>query len=773
MKSKRINVLILLIILVSLNIIVNTNRKRNMSVFSSVSNLDESREYLDDEVKDSGRGVFVSRPGDFSNEQWQAGTTEAIIWVESPVSIPVILIEINKNGVRRYSYERSIGSSFNWQIPEDAEVGWGWQIRVCDRYNYNTYYDYSGHFYIYNTNPDALTITLPTDGYKWNAGVSQYIKWTADGHITNVNLSLYKSGNYVQNIGISSNNGRFLWAPPTSLESSDDYQIKITKAGDSSVYDFSDNFEIVSPKSLGITTPSISSTWEKNIIENIQWTSTGGINKIDIELYKNGLWEKSLINETDNDGTYGWWIPYSLEDNESYQIKIIDHDNISIYDFSNQFEIFDKTISIITPSLGNSWGKEISQTILWSWRGSITNADIKLYKSDEWIKNITINTGNDGLFDWYIPYTLEDGINYQIKIFDHDNSSIYDKSDFFEIIDKIAPIITVYSPNQSNIVGRIAPEFNIKIEESSLNSTWYSIDGGITNIIFTENETIDQDLWNYLDNGTVTIVFYANDTSGNIGYKEITIRIDIENPILTIYNPELNYLYGIDAPEFDLLIDEANLDTSWYYLVNSTDLLDYTLNTTFDYMADSAILQDVWDELGNGTILIYFYANDTAGNIGFEQVIVRKDVTSPQIVINNPKQDLVFGATAPKFNITLVESNLNETWYTINGVTTNYFFKELNQSINQTIWNNLANGEVIIRFWANDTTGNTGWSEIKINKFFIPIRESVGSDNDKGKDVGINALLPIIIGIAVSVASGTVGVVFFLNKKKHLRKIVE
>ena len=69
----------------------------------------------------------------------------------------------------------------------------------------------------------------------------------------------------------------------------------------------------------------------------------------------------------------------------------------------------------------------------------------------------------------------------------------------------------------------------------------------------------------------------------------------------------------------------------------------------------------------------------------------------------------------PTFSISIVESNLDKTWYSLNGGT-NITFTGLTETINQALWDALPEGNVIIRFYANDTFGRIGFQEVTVVK---------------------------------------------------------
>lgn len=195
---------------------------------------------------------------------------------------------------------------------------------------------------------------------------------------------------------------------------------------------------------------------------------------------------------------------------------------------------------------------------------------------------------------------------------------------FFTVIgDYYTPQISINSPNQDEVFGSDAPNFDLTIIEGNLNSTWYTIDDGLTNFTFTgTSDTINQAAWNAQLNGPVIIRFYANDSVGNVGFAEITVYKDTTAPSITINSPITNQLFGSVAPSFDLTIVDGDLDTTWYTLDGG--LTNYTFVGT-----SGTINQAGWDALPSGTTLIMFYANNTFGNLGYTTVSVIKDIDAP------------------------------------------------------------------------------------------------------------------------------------------------
>ena len=203
------------------------------------------------------------------------------------------------------------------------------------------------------------------------------------------------------------------------------------------------------------------------------------------------------------------------------------------------------------------------------------------------------------------------------------------------------PIITINTPIPDTIFADTAPVFNIEIEERFLNSTWYSLDGGLTNHSFVLNGSISELVWDALPSAPVTITFYADDIAGNVGSASILVDKDLDDPIITINTPE-NNLETTPAPSFDLTIVETNLDTIWYTLDDGITNIICGTSGTID--------QTIWANLADGTYTLKFYANDTLGHLGSSEVTVKKVPGIPGI----PSYDILLLSFTALISITII-----------------------------------------------------------------------------------------------------------------------
>jgi len=273
------------------------------------------------------------------------------------------------------------------------------------------------------------------------------------------------------------------------------------------------------------------------------------------------------------------------------------------------------------------------------------------------------------------------------------------------------PLVNVISPINNQLLGLTAPAFVVEMSDLYLDTMWYTLDGGLTNVIFTENGTFDQTEWDKLINGSITIEFYVNDSIGNLVSYSITCWLDGYNPSVLINNPLSNQLFGRLAPNFDVDISDVNLDSKWYTLNGGSQIIISDLTGT--------ITQEAWDICGNGTVLIRFYANDTTGNIAYHEIVVLKDIIAPEIVIISPQSNYLSGNNTIGFNLTIHDNNYDSTWYCLNsGI--NYTLLKMTGIIDQAIWDTYGNGTIQLRFYSNDTIGNLAFTEVTIRKDIIP-----------------------------------------------------
>jgi len=112
----------------------------------------------------------------------------------------------------------------------------------------------------------------------------------------------------------------------------------------------------------------------------------------------------------------------------------------------------------------------------------------------------------------------------------------------------------------------------------------------------------------------------------------------------------------------------------------------------------------------------------------------------PKITIISPTQSEYYGSNSPNFNISILETDIDNRWYTLNGGE-NITFSGFEGKVNQTEWNQTNDGPVTLTFYVNDSLGLEGASEISFFKdtespissiLFIP-HSGINVVNDSSK----------------------------------------
>jgi len=339
----------------------------------------------------------------------------------------------------------------------------------------------------------------------------------------------------------------------------------------------------------------------------------------------------------------------------------------------------DQPFGIIPPSFIVEINDDILDTMWYTINGGLTNFTFTL--------NGTVN-----LINWLAlpngPVTITFYANDTLGHINSASRNINKNAD--------APVVNIVSPTTLSNHGLLAPNFVVEITDTDLDTMWYTIDGGATNITFIANGTIDQTEWTAHIDGPVTLIFFANDSAGNFAFDLVGINKDTVAPTVNIVSPTVLQLFGVISPNFIVEIDDLILDTMWYSLDGGLTNITFVTNGTFNQLA--------WSSVPNGTVSIYFYANDLAGNEAFDSVIVRVDMIIPTITVNLPTGDSVID-TAPYINIVVREANIVRIWYIV-GSTNIDLANNTDQQLNALIWDALPEGQFTIELYANDTAGN-------------------------------------------------------------------
>jgi hypothetical protein len=385
-----------------------------------------------------GNTVTVTAPN--GGEDWPIGSSQSITWTDN--FSDNVEIQLYKGGIFHSVIVISTASDglYTWNISPAIESGSDYKIRIASVVDGNIY-DFSDTTF---TLSNQITVTVPNGGEIWQAGSLQDIEWN-ENLTGNVKIELYKGGIFDTVISSSAtSNGEFTWAIPITTAEGSDYKIKISSVDDSTVSDLSDADFTIFAGNIMVTSPNGGESWLAGSSQEIRWSDNISGN-VKIDLYKAGVFYTEIVGSATSNGSFYWDISDTTTEGSDYRVKISSVENDSLFDFSDaDFTIFAGSITVTSPNGGESWLAGSSRNITWI-DNIEENVKIDLYKGGLFHSVISTSTSSDGSREWDIPFTLEAGTDYTVKITDVSNPNTFDFSDSNFTI--ISSQITVIFPN--------------------------------------------------------------------------------------------------------------------------------------------------------------------------------------------------------------------------------------------------------------------------------------------------------------------------------------
>jgi hypothetical protein len=180
----------------------------------------------------------------------------------------------------------------------------------------------------------------------------------------------------------------------------------------------------------------------------IQWTSVGSIDEVNIAYSIDGgsHWI-AIVNNTDNDGSYSWVLPYTPSTNCLVRVT---YSGGSVFDDSATFSIVDDGVArifVTSPNGGENLVVGTSYDITWITTGTVGDVKIE-YSIDSGSTWTTIIAGttNNGTYAWTVPNAVTSECLVRIsEATDNDPTDTSDAT--FSILASGSKSITVTSPN--------------------------------------------------------------------------------------------------------------------------------------------------------------------------------------------------------------------------------------------------------------------------------------------------------------------------------------
>ncbi len=325
--------------------------------------------------------MTVSSPN--GGESWQAGTSHTITWSSGNSPGSYVDISLYQGG----SYTSSIASgtsndgSYSWTIPSSQTAGSDYSIVISSTTtaasdSSDAYFSIAASsagddsYEVDDTYTQASTITpgspqthsindggTDVDWVRFTLSLTSDVVIETSGASGDTTLRLYDSSG-VPSTSIAYDDdggtGSFSRITASSL-SAGTYYAKVGEYGSNSEitsYTISLTATPSSAPSITVTSPTSSSDWTAGNWYSITWTSSGTGSFVMIEYY-HGTYSTAaqIISSTDNDGSYSWSLPSSLEGRADYRIRVTSTSDSTVYGESDTFSVSSSGPSTHTMSL--------------------------------------------------------------------------------------------------------------------------------------------------------------------------------------------------------------------------------------------------------------------------------------------------------------------------------------------------------------------------------------------------------------------------------------
>ena len=322
------------------------------------------------------------------------------------------------------------------------------------------------------TSTPSITVTSPNGNETWQRNTSHIVTWSYTGSPgSTVKIVLLKAGAEVGTISSSaplgSNGaGSYTWPINPVGATGSDYQVSVRSISLPAIADTSNSYFTLTPAankpSITVKSPNGGELLQRGTSHTVTWNYTGSPGStVKIVLLKAGA-EVGTISSSaplgsNGAGSYTWPINPVGATGSDYQVSVRSISLPAIADTSNSYFTINPAISSITitsPNGGETWQRNTSHTVTWSYTGSPgSTVKIVLLKAGAEVGTISssapLGSNGAGSYTWPINPVGATGSDYQVSVRSISLPAIADTSNnYFSLAQStIPPSITVASPN--------------------------------------------------------------------------------------------------------------------------------------------------------------------------------------------------------------------------------------------------------------------------------------------------------------------------------------
>lgn len=216
----------------------------------------------------------------------------------------------------------------------------------------------------------------------------------------------------------------------------------------------------------------------------------------------------------------------------------------------------------------------------------LTGIDTTWYSNDSGVTNTTL-VGNLSQVYW-------ESTSHTLTLWTNDTMDNVNSSTVTFFVHVLPPSVYLDSPeNITYTTANIDINYS-SVDEVGVNATWYTIDGGTTNVTIATNVSQQS-----FSQGSTTLILYSNDSLNNENNTNVTFFVDSLAPSVYIDEPQ-NITYHTNVSiGFNYSVSDTNVDTTWYNIDGGVNVT-LTANITFDTTS--------------GSHMIKLFSNDTFNN---------------------------------------------------------------------------------------------------------------------------------------------------------------
>ena len=413
-------------------------------------------------------------------ENWLAGTSHNITWVAKGTSLGNVRIKYAADG------------SNYVLIPELPAPGvaasdqtWTWPtIPSTNKSNIGKIkIELISDSTVNSVSTSGFTIGLlgiDTPASAWAVDDTNHnITWTYEKFAGNVNLYYsVNNGAYslITTSAVSITNLSYNWTPiPNSISSNVKLKAALVCSDPIAVEAISNAFTIKSGFSFNGSgnAPTSSTQWAVDSSPNINWTTHGTVDKVNLYWSTNGGNFNTITTELSNGFGYAWpSVPDAIGSNTNIKVSTTDSNPIPASGVSDAFTI-KGSLQVTAPAGGDVWYKgDTNRVISWFAHGTVTDVKIE-YKTSlaDTYKTIvaddTGHTAGNNSYTWTAGVPDEKSDTCYIRVTDVNNSNVQAET---ASVFSIRPKITVSAP-ALDTVFKVGTTYNNAVQWSLNGST--------------------------------------------------------------------------------------------------------------------------------------------------------------------------------------------------------------------------------------------------------------------------------------------------------------